>query len=368
MLQRMIFGGIAILACCGVMVLAIGLPVEPDSGLVVEPPEAAPAGMVWIEGGAFRMGAAEGPSDEQPLHTVELDGFWIDATEVTNREFLRFTEATGYVTVAERTPRREDFAGQVADIQQIPEENLVPGSICFNPDFDRSTLRKDGPLWPYQVWQYVRGANWRHPHGPESSYEELLDHPVVHVAWEDAVAYCEWAGKSLPTEAEWEYAARGGHEQAAYPWGNERQPDGRWMHNIWQGNFPDENEQTDGHRFTAPVGSFPSGPRGLYDMSGNVWEWCADWYRPDYYQHSPRRNPRGPADSYDPQEPGLPKRVQRGGSFMCSDNYCIGYRCSARMKGTPDSGAFHTGFRCVVRPAEYKAWQAAAGSTSRQSQ
>ncbi|MCA9115753.1 MAG: formylglycine-generating enzyme family protein [Planctomycetaceae bacterium] len=340
---------------------------DENQPLLVEAPHPAPPGMVWIPGGTFLMGThPDGtdsreiiPSDEQPQREVELDGFFMDATEVTNREFLRFTEATGYVTVAEKAPRREDFIGQVEDVRLIPEENLVAGSICFNPDFDRTTLHTDHPLWPYQVWQYVKGANWRHPHGPETSITDLLDHPVVHVAWTDAIAYCEWAGKALPTEAEWEYAARDGREGNVYPWGNERRPEGKWMHNIWQGQFPEENAVTDGYRFSAAVGTFPPGQWGLYDMSGNVWEWCADWYRPNYYSYGRKRNPRGPHNSYDPQEPGLPKRRQRGGSFMCSDNYCIGYRCSARMKGTPDSGAFHTGFRCVVRPADSARWQAA---------
>ena len=327
-------------------------PSETDASrpVIVEAPGKAPQGMVWIPGGVFQMGSETGQADEVPVHEVTLDGFWMDQTEVTNQQFLEFTEATGYVTVAERQPRREDFIGQVEDISSIPEENLVAGSICYNPNFNRETLSKDHPLWPYQVWQYVAGANWRHPEGKNSSIERRMNYPVVHVAWEDVQAYCKWANKRLPTEAEWEYAARGGLKGADYPWGSELKPDGQWQTNIWQGEFPKENFTLDGFRFTSPVSAFPPNGYGLYDMSGNVWEWCADYYRPDYYATSPRRNPPGPGDSFDPQEPHLVKRVQRGGSFMCSDNYCLGYKVSTRMKGEPSSGTFHCGFRCVRTP------------------
>jgi formylglycine-generating enzyme required for sulfatase activity len=193
-----------------------------------------------------------------------------------------------------------------------------------------------------------------------------MDHPVVHVAWEDVVAYCEWAGKRLPTEAEWEYAARGGLEGQSYPWGDERNPDGKWLNNIWQGPFPEKNKGEDGFQTTAPVASFPANGYELYDMSGNVWEWCQDWYQPNYYAASPRFNPHGPDDSYDPNEPGIPKRVQRGGSFLCSDDYCVGYRVSARMKGEPTSGTYHTGFRCVVDAKLLDAHRAAPGKTKPQ--
>lgn len=315
---------------------------------VIEEPAQGPAGMVWVRGGAFTMGNDEGMNDEKPEHPVELDGFWMDETEVTNAQFKAFADATGYKTIAERTPKREDFIDQVPDVSAIPAENLVAGSICFNPKFDRSTLRKVGPNWPYQVWMYQKGANWRTPEGPESSIDDRLDHPVVHVAWHDAVEYCKWAGKRLPTEAEWEYAARGGRKGETYPWGNERNPGGKWLNNIWQGEFPEQNRNEDGFLTTAPVRYFPANAYGLYEMSGNVWEWCSDYYRPEYYLNSPLRNPTGPEDSYDPNEPGMVKRVQRGGSFMCSDNYCIAYRNAARMKGEPTSGTFHCGFRCVV--------------------
>ncbi|MEX0703717.1 MAG: formylglycine-generating enzyme family protein [Planctomycetales bacterium] len=339
-----------------------------DSPLAVGPPSDTPAGMVWVPGGTFRMGG-EDPhpgkrADELPVHDVALDGFWMDATEVTNAQFAAFVAATGYATAAERTPRREDFAGQT-DIAAIPDEMLVPGSICFNPNFDRETLRQGFPGWEYQVWRQVEGANWREPEGPGSSIANRMDHPVVHVAWDDAVAYCRWAGKDLPTEAEWEYAARGGRVGATYPWGNELRPDGQWRNNIWQGKFPFENQARDGFAATAPVQSFPPNDYGLFDMSGNVWEWCADWYRPDYYENSKRRNPAGPDKSFDPDEPRIPKRVQRGGSFMCSDDYCIGYRAAARMKGDPSSGAFHTGFRCVVRAAKLDEYRNAPAHQAR---
>lgn len=316
----------------------------------VGPPAPAPDGMVWIPGGTFLMGDDGGPPDESPAHSVMLDGFWIDRTEVTNGQFKAFVDATRYITVAERTPKREDFRGLVPNLEDIPSENLVPGSICYNERFDRRSLTKDDPLWPYQVWKYVKGANWKHPEGPETNIDARMRHPVVHVSWDDAVAYCKWAGKRLPTEAEWEFAARGGLKGAAYPWGNELVQNGKWMLNIWQGEFPGTNEVKDGFRTTAPVASFPPNGYGLYDMAGNVWQWCSDFYRPDYYRYSPLRNPPGPSDSFDPNEPNYIKRVQRGGSFMCSDNYCRGYRVAARMKGTPDSGTYHTGFRCVRSP------------------
>jgi formylglycine-generating enzyme len=317
---------------------------------LITPPGPAPEGMVWIPGGQAVMGDDQGPPDEQPAHSVTIDGFWMDRTEVTNAAFKKFADATAYLTVAERTPKREDFKGLVADVNEIPAENLVAGSICFNPNFDRKTLTKDQPLWPLQVWKYVKGANWRHPDGPQSSVADRMDHPVVHVAWVDAIAFCQWARKRLPSEAEWEYAARGGLKNTIYPCGNELQRDGKWTMNIWQGAFPDTHNVQDGFRTTAPVASFTPNGYELFDMAGNVWEWCHDFYRPDYYRYAPLSNPPGPSDSFDPLEPNSPKRVQRGGSFMCSDNYCRGYRVSARMRQDPDSGTFHAGFRCVRSP------------------
>lgn len=329
-----------------------GVIADVERSVIRETTDSAPPGMVWIPGGSFLMGNPEpapNQMDESPVREVIVDGFWMDATEVTNGEFKEFVDATGYITVAEKRIDRDDFRGQIpdADLAAIPEEKLDPSSICFNSNFDPSAIDKSDPRWPYSVWQVVKGADWRHPEGPESTIEGRMDYPVVHVSWEDAVAYCEWAGKRLPTEAEWEYAARGGLADAIYPWGNEREPGGEYVSNIWQGDFPYANSIDDGYKTASPVKSFPPNGYGLYDMSGNVWEWCHDWYRPDYYAYASTRNPFGPASSFDPQEPTIPKRVQRGGSFMCSDTYCIGYRVSARMKGEPKNGTFHCGFRCV---------------------
>ena len=291
--------------------------------------------MAWIPSGKFTMGSNDGQPDEKPLHDAKIKGFWIDRYTVTNDQFAKFVEATHYQTTAEKKPEAAQFPG-------VPEEKLVPGSLVFTPPARVETLN-DATQW----WAYLPGADWRHPEGPGSDLKGRGTHPVVHVSWFDAVAYSEWAGKRLPTEAEWEYAARGGLEQNPYPWGRERFPKGIWMMNIWQGQFPTENLGQDGFKGTAPVGSFPANGYGLCDMAGNVWEWCSDWYRPDYYQKSPRDNPQGPADSYDPEEPGMPKRVGRGGSYLCSDLYCKGYRPSARQKTSPDTSLSHTGFRCV---------------------
>lgn len=291
--------------------------------------------MVWIPGGKFTMGSNDGQSDEKPLHDVKVDGFWMDKTEVTNEQFARFVEATGYLTVAERKPDPKDFPG-------VPVENLKAGSITFIAPARVENL-DDHMQW----WAYTPGANWRHPEGPQSDIKGREKHPVVHVCWEDAMAYAKWAGKRLPTEAEWEFAARGGLNHEPFVWGREKVPDGKWMANIWQGVFPGENTAQDGFKGTAPVGSYPANGYGLLDMAGNVWEWCADWYLPEYYAKSPRKNPQGPDTSHDPNEPGVMKRVTRGGSFMCSDMYCRGYRPSARMKTSPDTGLANTGFRCV---------------------
>ncbi|MCS7016200.1 MAG: formylglycine-generating enzyme family protein [Gemmatales bacterium] len=296
--------------------------------------------MVWIPGGWFWMGTDRQDlfPDAYPPKLVYVDGFWMDKTEVTNAQFARFVEATGYVTTAERAPSREEFP-------DAPPDKLVAGSICFRPPQQVAGL-DDVRQW----WQYVPGANWRHPEGPGSSIAGRENHPVVHVSWEDAVAYAQWAGKRLPTEAEWEFAARSGLDRKPYVWGDELKPGGRWLANIWQGRFPTVNTAEDGFPTTAPVASYPPNGFGLYDMAGNVWEWCQDWYRPDAYQITPRRNPQGPADSFDPLEPGVPKRVQRGGSFLCSDQYCIRYMPAGRGKGEPRSSHQHVGFRCVLAP------------------
>ena len=337
-----------------------------DLPVVVDAPAVTLEGMKWIPGGAFRMGNTNGPKeDERPVHNVTIDGFWMDETEVTNGQFLKFVEATNYLTVAERKPRRKDIEAQLPAGETVEEAVLVPGSICFNPQFDMRTLRKDFPNWPHQVWKYEPGADWRHPLGPKSSIEDRLDHPVVHISWEDAQEYCRWSGRRLPTEAEWERAARGGLTGNEYPWGSERNPDGKWMNNIWQGTFPEKHTVQDGFEGTSPVKSFAPNGYGLYDMSGNVWEWCHDWYRPDYYSISPGRNPTGPQDSFDPNEPTIPKRIQRGGSFMCSDDYCTGYRVSARMEGDVLSGTFHCGFRTVLTPKMREEFEAAGSKLNK---
>lgn len=292
-------------------------------------------GMVWIPGGIFWMGSTGGNPDERPVHKVAVGGFWMDKTEVSNEQFEEFVRATGYLTIAERTPDARDFPGATA-------ESLVPGSVVFNPPEGEVPLENH-----YIWWKWTPGANWRHPEGPGSNINGREKHPVVHVCWHDATAYATWSGKRLPTEAEWEYASRGGLDRKPYVWGDESAPGGRWQANTWQGRFPNENTQSDGFRGTAPVASFPPNGYGLYDMAGNVWEWCSDWYRPDYYAASPLNNPRGPSESFDSDEPQIPKKVLRGGSYLCSDLYCTGYRPSARMKSSPDTGLSHTGFRCA---------------------
>jgi len=291
-------------------------------------------GMMWIPSGSFYMGSTNGNPNEMPQHFVTLNGFWMDKFEVTNEQFEKFVKATGYVTVAERKPDPKDFPG-------APAEALVPGSVVFAPPANVRSL-ENHMIW----WQYRAGASWRHPDGPDSTIEGKEKYPVVQVCWEDAAAYAKWAGKRLPTEAEWEYAARGGLDRQPYVWGADANSTEKRA-NIWQGEFPNENTGADGYKALAPVGSFRPNGYGLFDMAGNVWEWCQDWYRPDYYAQSPEVNPPGPAESLDPDEPGIAKKVIRGGSYLCSDVYCSGYRPSARMKSSPDTGLSHTGFRCV---------------------
>ena len=306
------------------------------------------AGMVLIPGGVFDMGGDnnQASEDEYPKHKVQVDPFYMDVTEVTNAQFKKFTDATGYVTTAERKPDWEEIKKTVPPGTPKPPDNvLVAASLVFR--------QADGPVDLNnfnQWWSWVEGASWRHPQGPGSSIEGKDDYPVVHVSWDDAQAYCKWAGKRLPTEAEWEFAARGSLVNNIYPWGNEHVNQGAPKANSWEGKFPYLNEKKDGYVTAAPVKSFAANGYGLYDMAGNVWEWCSDWYHHDYYQQLKGKltvNPQGPDKSYDPQEPYNAKRSLRGGSFLCNDSYCSGYRVARRMKSSPDTGLEHTGFRCV---------------------
>ncbi|MCZ2341547.1 MAG: formylglycine-generating enzyme family protein [Bacteroidales bacterium] len=314
-------------------------------------PSHTPAGMVWIPGGTFLMGTDEGGRffADAPTHAVTVSGFWMDTHEVTNRQFAEFVQATQYVTVAEVAPTLASIMKNAPPgTPPPPEEKLVAGSVVFTPP-DHDVPWDDVGNW----WSWVSGACWHHPEGPDSTIIGREDHPVVHIAYADAAAYAQWAGKRLPTEAEWEFAARGGLAGQPFVWG-EKEPGagGTFRCNIWQGRFPSQNTQRDGFARTAPVGSFAPNGYGLYDMAGNVWEWCSDWYTPDYYEKSPKVNPQGPASSFDPDEPNplLPKRVHRGGSFLCSDRFCSRYKPAGRGKGDVDSGLSHLGFRCVQGP------------------
>src|SRR5215472_3647979 len=324
-----------------------------------KPPGPGSEGMTWIPGGEFWMGSQEDRmTDAKPWHRVYVDGYWMDKTAVTNEQFARFVKATGYVTVAERKPRAEDYP-------QAPPEKLVAGSVVFSPPDHPVELDSQ-----FRWWSYVQGANWRHPEGPKSDVTDRMNHPVVHIAYEDALAYCKWAGKRLPTEAEFEFASRSGLDRKRYDWGDDFMPGGKHMANTFQGHFPDTNTGEDGYRGTAPVGSFPANGYGLFDMAGNVWEWSSDWYRPDYYQTLAAKgevaiNPKGPADSLDPNEPGVQKRVQRGGSCLCNHQYCARYIGGGRGKGELDTGTNHLGFRCVRQPQATAVKAAAAGSPER---
>jgi len=314
-------------------------PRETDPGLPPAPD------MAWIAGGRFRMGSAEHYPEEAPAHRVGVDGFWIDRHTVTNREFASFVRDTGHVTMAERRP----------DPAQYPDARpgtLAPGSAVFVAPKHSVDLHD-----PYQWWRWVPAADWRHPQGPGSSVRGLPDHPVVHVAWDDACAYAAWAGKDLPTEAEWEYAARGGLDGQPYAWGAEFTPGGRHLANTWQGEFPIRNTGADGYEGTAPVGSYPANGYGLLDMIGNVWEWTVDWYgehRPPASGCCVVDNPRGgfQETSHDPAAGGvaIPRKVAKGGSYLCAPNYCRRYRPAARMAQAVDTSTSHLGFRCVARP------------------
>jgi formylglycine-generating enzyme required for sulfatase activity len=310
--------------------------------------------MQWIPGGEFSMGAQDPPDmnmvgmnatiDSRPIHRVRVDGFYMDKTDVTNAEFARFVKATGYVTIAERKPSASDFPN-------APAQNLVAGSVVFAPPDHPVALNNH-----FQWWTYIAGADWRRPEGPGTNIRGKGNYPVVQIAYPDAEAYAKWAGKRLPTEAEWEFAARGGLSGQPFVWGNKFRPNGKWMANTFQGHFPDSNSPQDGFAGASPVGSFPPNGYGLFDMAGNVWQWTSDWYRPDYYAELASTektviNPQGPDSSRDPAEPGQPKKVQRGGSYLCTDQYCSRYMVGTRGKGEITTGTNHLGFRCVMPAA-----------------
>jgi formylglycine-generating enzyme required for sulfatase activity len=301
--------------------------------------------MVWIPGGTFLMGSDRHYPEEAPVHKETVSGFWMDRHLVTNSDFAQFVAATDYATLAERVPDAAQYPGALPHM-------LVAGSVVFRQPNMRVDLRNH-----FHWWTYVPGANWRHPIGPESSLEGLQDHPVVHVAYEDVEAYAKWAGKEVPTEAEWEFAARGGLEGAIYTWGNEFAPGGKMMANTWQGEFPIQNLLVDGFERTSPVGSFPANGYGLYDMAGNVWEWTSDWYQEHHAGKaccSGRAKGDGREKSHDPLTPKIriPRKVLKGGSYLCAANYCLRYRPAARIPQQVDTGTCHQGFRLIARSKE----------------
>jgi len=305
--------------------------------------------MVLIPGGKYLMGS-EGPeayTNEKPIHEVFIDSFHMDKYEVTNYQFLQFVNETGYITTAEKMINWSDMKKQLPpNTPKPPDSLLYPGSLVFQASTYPIPLNDESRWWKWQA-----GISWKNPNGLNSSITDIIDHPVVHISWDDAVAYANWTGKRLPTEAEWEFAARGGINKSIYPWGNESINESPMRANFWQGQFPYSNTNQDGYSSTAPVGSFSPNGYGLYDMAGNVWEWCSDYYNENSYILDKNKgicvNPKGPEASYEVREPYAQKRVLRGGSFLCNDIYCSGYRVSRRMGVTGDTGLSHTGFRCV---------------------
>jgi formylglycine-generating enzyme len=303
--------------------------------------------MVWLPGGTYSMGSDKHYAEEAPAHHVTVDAFWIDRTPVTNRQFREFVRATGHVTFAEIAPDPKDYPGALPNM-------LKAGSLVFSPPTHPVNDLRDWSQW----WTFKFGANWRRPYGPRSSLSGLNDHPVVHVAYSDALAYAKWAGKDLPTEAEWEFAARGGLDGTEFAWGDELTPGGKQMANTWQGAFPRENLKLDGYERTSPVTAFPPNGYGVYDMIGNVWEWTSDWYSTGHEADARKAccipiNPRGGREdsSYDPCQPEIkiPRKVLKGGSHLCAPNYCRRYRPAARHPEPVDTSTSHVGFRCVVR-------------------
>ena len=352
-------------ACCAVPGRAGLVRVSADgpAGTTRGEGEAAgPRGMVWIPAGTFRMGSTDGlaRADESPVHRVTVEGFWIDVTEVTNEQFAEFVRATGYVTVAERAVDWEELKKQLEPGTPKPDEAVLqPGALVFTPP-EKPVGLGDPSRW----WRWVHGADWRHPGGPGTRIEGRGNEPVVQVSWLDAVAFARWAGKSLPSEEQWEFAARGGLEGKVNVWGDE--PVDATRCNTWQGHFPDRNTAEDGYAGVAPVKSFAPNGYGLYDMAGNVWEWCADVYDAKAYARraavaadADRGARRGTGSGAEADAGAM--RVQRGGSFLCNDAYCASYRPSARMASAPDTGSQHVGFRCVMTAEQWAARNADAG-------
>jgi sulfatase modifying factor 1 len=302
--------------------------------------------MVWVPGGTFLMGSDRHYPEEAPSHSATVSGFWMDKYLVTNAAFNRFVESTGHVTMAERTPDPAMYPGALPNM-------LVAGSVVF-----RQPRRSVDIHNHYNWWHWVQGADWRHPEGPGSSLDGREDHPVVHVAYEDVEAYARWAGKELPDEAEWEFAARGGLDGAVYAWGEEFAPGGKMMANTWQGEFPMINLLLDGFDRTSPVGTFPANGYGLYDMIGNVWEWTSDWFSAHTTATGSccagKKRELRPEESFDPQSPGIriPRKVLKGGSFLCAANFCVRYRPAARIPQQLDTGTCHQGFRCIIRSVD----------------